>query len=510
MNNIHETVNPITNACSIIASKPSISNKKRQRVGSVIKEFGLNTSAHGFPGIARSQTIHNRVFWTVSLLIFLGVMIYFVTESIIAYFQYSTQTSVTVVVEYPQAFPAVTVCNYSPLRYDRFISPFLNYTNARNLTNTTNTTNFTMEQASYIQEFLIYKLNQNESLNDYFYSLDSMMVSCNYNNMPCTTTNFTWFISPLYGLCYTFNALLKSTGQAGLHYNGDNGGNVLLELSFYVHRKQYVPYVSNGFGMVALVHDNVQMPIIEMTSMLLGPGKHHKLGYAKKTNLFLPAPYTSCNDKINFGMQAMFNQYDDADYGYTQLPCSFACMQAYTYKKCGCGNPFRWSGRTIVLPNTDTPINIELCDIENPCYGVAAIEMMSMQIIWNTYCSDCTLECTYSEFIIQSTSLSAPPPYMIDNIKQFVESSQVPLPEDWNTSYVSEIESNFISFEVAFETTRTEIYSQQPTMAPVDVISNVGGQTGLWIGISFLSLMEIAEMIYRLLRSQCHRFWAST
>ncbi|CAF4410788.1 unnamed protein product, partial [Adineta steineri] len=40
--------------------------------------------------------------------------------------------------------------------------------------------------------------------------------------------------------------------------------------------------------------------------------------------------------------------------------------------------------------------------------------------------------------------------------------------------------------------------------------SNVGGQTGLWIGISFLSLMELAEMIYRLIRSQCHRLWTRT
>ncbi|CAF1400968.1 unnamed protein product [Adineta steineri] len=509
MNKIHETVNPVTNAWST-ASEPSASNKKRERAGSVIKEFSLNTTAHGVPSIARSHSIHNRVFWILSSLVFLGAMIYFVTEAIIAYFQYSTQTSVTVIVEWPQAFPAVTICNYSPLRYDRFISPFLNYTNARNITNTTNTTIFTTAQAAYIQEFLLYKLNQNESLNDYFYSLESMMMSCNYNNMPCTTTNFTWFISPLYGLCYTFNALLKSTGQSGIKYNADNGANGLLELSFYVHQNQYVPYLSNGIGMVALVHDNVQMPIIELTAMLLSSGKHHKLGYAKKTSLFLPAPYTPCNDKANLGMQAMFDQYHDADYGYAQFPCYIACIQTYTYKKCGCGNPYRWNNRLVVLPNTDTPINIQLCDFDNSCYGAAGIEIMNTESIWTTFCPDCTLECSYSEFNIQSTSVLAPPAYMRDGIKQFVESSQVPLPEDWNTSYVSEIQSSFVSLEVAYETTRTEVYSQQPTMAPVDVISNVGGQTGLWIGISFLSLMELAEMIYRLIRSQCHRLWTRT
>ena len=222
------------------------SDKKRRRVGSIVKEFGLNTSTHGIPGIARSESTHNRIFWTVCLLIFSGVMVYFVTEAILAYYAYPTQTSVSIILEWPQAFPAVTVCNYSPFRYDQFIGPFLNYTNMRNLTNTTDTSHFTVEQSYYIQDFLTYKLNQNESLNDLFYSLDSMMMYCNYNGMSCEASNFTWFISPNYGLCYTFNALLKTTGQDGLKYNADNGSSGILQLRFYVHQHQYVPYLSKG------------------------------------------------------------------------------------------------------------------------------------------------------------------------------------------------------------------------------------------------------------------------
>ncbi|UJR17418.1 hypothetical protein I4U23_004313 [Adineta vaga] len=467
MNN--DTSHPIRTAWS---TDPELlrSNRNHRRIGSIIKEFGLNTSTHGIPGIARSETI-------------------------IAYFQYPTQTSVSIIVEWPQAFPAVTVCNYSPLRYDRFIDPFLNYTNTLNLTNTTNKTNFTMEHSFYIRDFLLYKLNQNESLNDFFHSLDSMMMSCIYNNMPCTTANFTWFISSLYGLCYTFNALLKTTGQDGLKYNADNGANGLLELRFYVHQHQYVPYLSNGIGLVVLVHDNKQISEIELNTMQLGPERHHRLRYAKKTSLFLSSPYTPCNDKLNLGMQAMFNEYHDTDYGYTQLPCFTACIQAYTYEKFGCGQPFRWTTRSIVIPNTNQRINIQLCDLKNSCYIDAASEIMNTRSIWTTYCPDCTQECTYSEFIIKSTSLLALSKFLMNDIKTS------------SITWASEIQWSFVSLKVAYETSRTEIYSQQATMSPVDVISNIGGQTGLWIGIGFLSLMEVAEMIYRILRSQYHRFW---
>src|SRR4051812_13498924 len=48
--------------------------KHRRR--SIIREFALNTSTHGLPGIARSESKHNRVFWTISFLIFTGIMIF--------------------------------------------------------------------------------------------------------------------------------------------------------------------------------------------------------------------------------------------------------------------------------------------------------------------------------------------------------------------------------------------------------------------------------------------------
>ncbi len=210
---------------------------------SIIREFSLNSSTHGVSRIARSESVHNRVFWSVSLFIFTGIMFFFIIQSIRAYFGYPTQTSISIVMEWPQAFPAVTICNYSPFRYDQFIGPFLNYTNTLNITNTNDTATFTESQAAFIRDFLRYKLNQNESLNDFFFPLSSMLIKCTYNGYNCSVNDFTWFITPLYGLCYTFNAKLKNTT---LRYNADNGSTGLFEIRLYAHSHQYVPYVSNG------------------------------------------------------------------------------------------------------------------------------------------------------------------------------------------------------------------------------------------------------------------------
>ena len=76
--------------------------------------------------------------------------------------------------------------------------------------------------------------------------------------------------------------------------------------------------------------------------------------------------------------------------------------------------------------------------------------------VWNQSCSDCKQECMTIDYRVTLSSVSAP------NI-------------EWQLTTKNFIEA-----------------------------SNVVGQTGLWIGISFVSVMEVVEMLYRLLRHECH------
>jgi len=92
----------------------------------------------------------------------------------------------------------------------------------------------------------------------------------------------------------------------------------------------------------------------------------------------------------------------------------------------------------------------------------------------------------------------------MDEIKAFLEDSSVPLPSDWPTTWRTSIQGNYLPVSVVRETIVIENYTQTAQLGLVDVLSNIRGQTGLWIGISFLSLMEFIEMLYRLIRYQCH------
>jgi hypothetical protein len=212
----------------------------------IIIDYCLNASTHGLLGIVRSDSLHNRVFWSISFLGFTAVMAYFVVSAIIDYFEYPTNIDVDIVNEWPQYFPAVSLCNASPIRMDQFMGPFLNYTNSRNFTHTNDTTTLSAYQSQFIWTFVVDEINNNQQPSGFLYSLSSMLYSCSFNSEPCSAADFIPFLSAEYGLCYTFNAKLKNSINSNVRYANEYGGNGELDLSLYVHSDQYLPYISQS------------------------------------------------------------------------------------------------------------------------------------------------------------------------------------------------------------------------------------------------------------------------
>jgi hypothetical protein len=207
---------------------------KPLRRRSIVREFCLNTSVHALPGIARSESRHNRMFWTISFICFFGIMVYFIVTSIINYFKYETNIEVNYEIEWPQAFPAVTICNMAKYRLDPFIIDFLNYTNR--------TGNITQELSNSIIPFLNRAIIANQSLEPYAFSLESMLISCTFNEKPCSVANFTKFFSRNDGLCFTFNAKLKAEFGIDVLNTNTFGGEGQLDLGLYIHTHQIIPY----------------------------------------------------------------------------------------------------------------------------------------------------------------------------------------------------------------------------------------------------------------------------
>lgn len=216
-----------------------------RRRRSIIRECLQNTTAHGIPGIVRSENVYDCLFWLIASTGFFGAMIVFLLKAIVAYFEYPTNIDSTIVSEWPQYFPAISICNISPLRLDKFWEPFLNFSISNNLTIDNRTTSSDL-QLQNIAQFIVSSWNRNISMESYFFSLSSMLMDCSFNNVPCNASDFVPFLSSFYGACYTFNAKLKNSINKRILYANDHGGDGTLNLRLYIHAHQYIPYLLDG------------------------------------------------------------------------------------------------------------------------------------------------------------------------------------------------------------------------------------------------------------------------
>ncbi|CAM4757223.1 unnamed protein product [Rotaria magnacalcarata] len=210
-----------------------------------------------------------------------------------------------------------------------------------------------------------------------------MLYQCNFNNEPCSATDFIPFTPSIYGACYTFNTKLKNTNAKPLLPANKNDGDGLWRRRF--------------------IHDNTELPLIETSGIELAPGRKHKLGYRKKAIHFLSPPYTTCTETVSLMMQAMLDNYNGADYQYSETVCGQLCNQVYAYEQCDCVNAYPWSGRAIVVPGTDKMIVAPVCESTDQCYKKAIESLLHSSLLMNRYCSP---QCSKATFITQKSGLS--------------------------------------------------------------------------------------------------------
>lgn len=318
-----------------------------RRRQSIFHDFLSNTSTHALPNVSRSRTVWNRIFWLISFIVFTGLMIYFIIKAFLAYYEYPTTVDTSFMPDQKQLFPAVSFCLYGGSKLESVIGPLSNYAASINVTLPNDTVQWSSTESLLIRNFFASWVDQDLSTDSFFFSLPSLMISCTFNSKSCSASEFTRFSSQRNGYCYTFNAKSRNISANPMRTATMNGGSGLLELKLYTHRHQAVPTITEGSwkrwftlnflyhlsfigtGFIITVHNNVEIPLVETSALLLEPGKHHRLSYRKRIIQFLPKPYTECSEEVSPALQNMLQYYYTDDYGYSQILCLQICQQSY-------------------------------------------------------------------------------------------------------------------------------------------------------------------------------------
>lgn len=136
------------------------------------------------------------------------------------------------------------------------------------------------------------------------------------------------------------------------------------------------------------------------------------------------------------------------------------------------------NARSVVNRTTNEMTLAPLCTRENTCFGNTLSKLMASSSLLKEYCSGCSSKCSVTDYIIQVSVWQHQQNGIENNIRMFAENTSVPLPLNWSTTWSAHVDAtSYVAISV-IETIIVENNIQTLTIGIVDVLSNIGGQTG--------------------------------
>ncbi|XP_062584908.1 amiloride-sensitive sodium channel subunit alpha-like [Saccostrea cucullata] len=448
-----------------------------KHIPKVCKEFTEYTSMHGIGRIGSGLFIIQKIGWLILFCISIGYCLF---QTYTLYQQYLSEPTNTIIKnEYGQIeFPKVSFCNLSPMKF----SKMLTYENLFKIINETATLtgvdmlDFGTNVEKYLNLYQFSGLLGIESTSDarnMFYqrmgelSLTNLVelspkkkefiISCEYQGRPCLLNDVTAYRDEFYGICYRFIPSERNSVVSP----GPQGG---LTLTLNVDQQEYIPFIAGSAGVIMDITRNEEdmenrIPSMRRTGTLLSPNVETYIALSSVENIRIPGTEKKCADGLD---------NDVAE-------CIEYCVGMAAAKISGCAHEYTFIG--------DQALCSSLKEIESNEYA-----RMNLDI--STLCSHCKIPC--KELIYEKTlSMTTwPIDSYIPILKQQLKENGV------NISQMDELDtSSYMKLHVFFSTLSTTMIKEEESYTFENFLSDIGGQLGLWAGISVLSLAEVVELL---------------
>ncbi|GMR53948.1 hypothetical protein PMAYCL1PPCAC_24143 [Pristionchus mayeri] len=479
-------------------------------LGAVLRDFANWSTVGGVPHISNAKSWIVRLFWVVVVMCLGGIFLWQLYNMISQFLQFPASITTEVSIE-QQTFPAVTICNLNPYKrkvpgdptttpfdteLDQFMDHFTKVVEGSTLTDEYGIQNqpTTWEREARARDVvnMIAAKHPSSSISASLYSFDEMIADCTFNGFSCSEADFTQYVDPVYGRCFTFNNDLKSNmtvSRAGKAFG--------LSLLITVHQTAindtislYHPLFMTAGAKVA-VHAPTEYPNMEGTGLTVGVGFTTAVALTASEYQLAKKPYGECIDSDT----ADRNYYQT--YKYTSLTCYNSCRQRDAFAKCNCHNP-RYFGPTTASFCSPSAENVACLDgLRGDQYN-ATQKNMDPLIDCNCKpaCNDMafgmttslatfpTIEYTVVADAENATTNDGMGSCTADNTK-FSNPEEC---EEWY-SY------NALQLQVFYETMKKETYVEASSYGLSTMINDLGGQAGLYLGLSIISLIECIGLL---------------
>ena len=454
--------------------------KNRLRVGQHHFNKWLNqTTVHGIVHVFKGKSRFRRILWffifTIAAIGCFSILTYYI------YYWATDPTATTISIEpntNGQSFPAVTICNLNAVRTtyhdDQNVVEILNMLakpNTRFLTNCSfSMFNLTCDEMLNRINDTDTNINITDAFIDGSQNREDFILYCGFSGGDSDSDgivrcedDFIPVLTPS-GICYTFNSAFNERSDRYVKRAGPNYG---LKLIVNVSQSEYSLLSSGDVGVTVAVHPRQDLPVLEK-GVSTPPGRNGFIAISKVQ----VSDETTENKCIKDNGQLTFL----SQYAYSISACQTNAFLEHIAQDsvCGCVYINRRRPSTRKTPN---------CNITKAC---------------------CLLK-EYRKFIPSEQQCPPPCDYTVYNIKPSY--SQFPsnelanyLAQCYNTT-PDDVQSNMLSINVYFEEIETTTMNTGYAYTFANLLADMGGLMGLFIGASVISLLEIGMLVFDFLKS---------
>ncbi|KIH59521.1 Amiloride-sensitive sodium channel [Ancylostoma duodenale] len=333
---------------------------------------------------------------------------------------------------------------------------------------------------------------QKESMS---HQLDEFVLKCSFNQKDCDMQqDFTLYYDNTYGNCYTFNHGGASSHRAGANYG--------LRILLYANVSEYLP-TSEAVGFRITVHDTHIVPFPDAFGYSAPTGFMSSYGVRMKQFIRLVAPHGHCKqggeDDPNFIYKG-FNYSVENKSIFCRISlrlrrtrCSFfsknfsfqachrSCAQKVIMEMCKCGDPmFPIPNITGMAACHATNAEEREC-LRNATLYLGELYSKEKEGVPGCYCHQPCEETNYEVTYSAARWPSGSAKVMDCNPGDFM--------------CLEKYRKNAAMIQIFYEELNYETLQETPAYTLTSVLADLGGLTGLWIGASVVSLLEIFSLI---------------
>ncbi|XP_058389189.1 acid-sensing ion channel 3 isoform X1 [Diceros bicornis minor] len=461
--------------------KPPSGPAEARRPASDIRVFASSCTLHGLGHVfGPGGLTPRRGLWAAAVLLSLAAFLYQVAERVRYYGEFHHETALDECESHRLTFPAVTLCNINPLRRSRLTPNDLHWAGP---------TLLGLEPAEHAA--FLRALGRPPAPHGFMpsptfntarlyaragHALEDMLLDCRYRGQPCGPENFTSIFTRM-GLCYTFNsgadgAELLTTPKGG----AGNGLEVMLD----VQQDEYLPVWRDmeetpfEVGIRVQIHSQEEPPIIDQLGFGAAPGYQTFVSCQQQQLSFLPPPWGDCS---SVSLDPDFEPEPSGPLDppspspgpsppYSLMGCRLACETRYVARKCGCRMMHMPGSAPVCSPQQykdcanpalDAMLRKDACACPNPCATTRYAKELSMVRIPSR---------AAARYLARKYNRSE--------------------------AYIAE---NVLVLDIFFEALNYETVDQKKAYEVSELLGDIGGQMGLFIGASLLTILEILDYL---------------